>query len=259
MPFNWVCPHCNRAQTVTDSRLDISHRHININGLAEGSIGLTVDAIGCANPDCQRVTVVAELGEDVYRSVTTTWSLIRSEPLVRLRLLPRGTSVPQPDYIPLAIREDYFEACLIRDDSPKASATLARRCLQGMIRDFCGISKPRLIDEINALRIAVDERTAAAGVTIESVDAIDHVRTIGNIGAHMEADVNLVVSVDAEEALSLITLIEMLLREWYVEKHNRLDRLAAIKNLNETKAAEVAAVKAQIAANAARPMESNTD
>jgi hypothetical protein len=49
--------------------------------------------------------------------------------------------MPLPDYIPEQIKDDYYEACSILNLSPKASATLARRCLQGMIRDFWGITK----------------------------------------------------------------------------------------------------------------------
>jgi hypothetical protein len=40
-----------------------------------------------------------------------------------------------------------------------------------MIRDFAKISKARLIDEIRALRDAVDGGHAPPGVTIETVEA----------------------------------------------------------------------------------------
>jgi hypothetical protein len=53
-----------------------------------------------------------------------------------------------------------------------------------MIRDFCGISKHRLIYEISELRERVDQGRAPPGVQPDTVDAIDHVRQIGNIGAH---------------------------------------------------------------------------
>jgi hypothetical protein len=62
---------------------------------------------------------------------------------------------------------------LIRDLCPKASATLARRCIQGMIRDFCKINRRTLDLEIQALRIDVDAGNAPRGVTPESVDGID--------------------------------------------------------------------------------------
>ena len=47
-------------------------------------------------------------------------------------------------------------------------------------------------------------------VMINSVDAIDAVRKIGNIGAHMERDINLIVDIDPNEAAILIGLIELL-------------------------------------------------
>ncbi|MEI8253036.1 MAG: hypothetical protein WCG25_04765 [bacterium] len=46
------------------------------------------------------------------------------------QLLPVSEAKVLPDYIPDPIKQDYYEACRIRDLSPKASATLSRRCLQ---------------------------------------------------------------------------------------------------------------------------------
>jgi len=64
--------------------------------------------------------------------------------------------------------------------------------LLGIIRNFWGISKSRLIDEINELKGRVDSTMW---------QAIDAVRSIGNIGAHMEKDINLIVDVDPEELI----------------------------------------------------------
>lgn len=153
-------------------------------------------------------------------------------------LIPTSTAIPQPDYIPKPIVEDYYEACTIRDLSPKASATLARRCLQGMIRDFCGIADKTLHRELDRLRKQVDENAAPAGVTIEDVEAIDHVRSVGNIGAHMEKDINQVIDVDPGEAQALIELIELLLDDWYVARHQRrqkLEKIASIAAEKKTK------------------------
>jgi hypothetical protein len=82
-----------------------------------------------------------------------------------------------------------------------------------MIRDFCKISKHRLIDEIKELRKRVNEDQAPLGVQPDTVDAIDHVRKIGNIGAHMETDINVIVDVDPNEAQVLIELAELLFEE----------------------------------------------
>lgn len=60
-------------------------------------------------------------------------------------------------------------------------------------------------------------------------EAIDAVRHIGNIGAHMEKDINLVVEVEPEEARLLIGLIETLLSDWYVSRHDRQQRMLKLK------------------------------
>ena len=147
------------------------------------------------------------------------------------RLLPPSSAKPQPDYIPKGLRNDYEEACAIRDLNPKASATLTRRCLQGMIRDFCDITKKRLVEEINELRRQVSAGQAPAGVQANSVEAIDHVRGIGNIGAHMEADINVIIDVDPDEAQVLIGLVELLFAEWYVAREQRKQGLEKLRTI----------------------------
>jgi hypothetical protein len=119
------------------------------------------------------------------------------------------------------VRADYAEARQILDLSPKASATLSRRCLQGMIRDFWGVKERDLFHEIKALQGKVDAKTW---------QAIDAVRAIGNIGAHMEKDINLIVDVEPMEAQLLVELIERLIEDWYVNRHEhnaRMDKVIA--------------------------------
>jgi hypothetical protein len=124
---------------------------------------------------------------------------------------------------------DYKEACLIVNDSPKASATLSRRCLQGIIRDFWKISRPKLFDAIKELEVKIDPSTWRA---------IDGVRSVGNIGAHMETDINLIVDVDPEEAKKLIVLIEFLLKDWYVARHDREEHMQKVIDLAKLKTDE---------------------
>jgi hypothetical protein len=97
-----------------------------------------------------------------------------------------------------------------------------------MIRDFHGISKARLIDEIEAIKSSVDPLTWRA---------IDGVRSIGNIGAHMERDINVVVDVDPEEARLLLGLIETLVDDWYITRHEREKRLSRLISVAEDKSA----------------------
>jgi hypothetical protein len=233
----WTCPHCGLEQLSTDDNRHRAFETILVGQTKYRGVGLVIEANGCLNQDCRDVSidvhlVNAQIRFDGPRRLVTDSTSIR-----KMRLHPFGFSKPQPDFIPVALVNDYVEACLIRDLSPKASATLSRRCLQGMIRDFCGIAKGRLIEEIKELKARVAAGNAPAGVMAETVEAIDYVRSVGNIGAHMEKDINLVVDVDPDEAQTLIDLIELLFAEWYVARKKREDRLAAVKHVAGTKAA----------------------
>lgn len=50
------------------------------------------------------------------------------------------------------------------------------------------------------------------------MEAIDAVCKVGNIGAHMEKDIDLIVDVDPNEAELLINLIETRFQYWYVNR-----------------------------------------
>lgn len=121
-----------------------------------------------------------------------------------------GNYIKYPDYIPVQIRTDYEEASQILDISPKAAATLFRRCLQGMIRDFWEIKKDRLCDEIVALK---------GVVTDKQWESIDSLRKIGNIGAHMEKDVDKIIDISFDESIKLKAFVEFLLDQWYINRY----------------------------------------
>lgn len=235
MAFNWTCPTCNRAQTVTSANSGTGTMDFYMEKSALGHLNILGTAIVCSNPSCRLPTVSVCLREAGRTTSGHAYVEQNAKEIAEHRLIPENSAKPQPDFIPLPLREDYIEACRIRELSPKAAATLARRCLQGMIRDFCQIKKSRLIDEIKALREAIEEGDAPKGVSEESVDAIDHVRGIGNIGAHMEKDINRIVEVDPGEAQALIELIETLFDEWYVDRQKRKDRFARIEQIAEEK------------------------
>jgi uncharacterized protein DUF4145 len=219
---NWKCSYCGHAQAITPQRYDAQSWSLAIEGWEVGKAAYYVEAIVCANTECRKLSLSLGVGKHAgYQNSKP----VLSEIVGYWTLLPASSAKPQPDYIPEPLRRDYEEACAIRDLSPKASATITRRCIQGIIRDFCGITRGRLIDEIKELRRRVDVGQAPAGVQADTVDAIDHVRQIGNIGAHMEADINVIVDVDPDEAQLLIELAELLFDEWYVAREQRTLRL----------------------------------
>jgi hypothetical protein len=128
---------------------------------------------------------------------------------------------------------DYNEAYLIARLSPKASATLARRALQGMVRNFFQVvGKRTLHAELEAIKDKCDPSL---------YDAMMAVKSVGNIGAHPDQDISLIVEVEPGEAETLLQLIHLLDREWYVARADRLDRIAKMNQLAASKAAPLPA------------------
>lgn len=175
---------------------------------------VTIQTLNC--PNCHNVSLdIIGIGKQFPNRV--------------LHFNPISLAKVYPNYIPQAIRNDYEEAHAILTLSPKASATLSRRCLQGMIRDFWGIKNSRLVDEIDALKELVDPSTKAV---------LDALRKLGNIGAHPEKDINLIVDIEPNEALKLLKFIELLMQKWYIERHENELLLQDIINLDSTKQSE---------------------
>jgi hypothetical protein len=216
---DWTCPFCNRHATITgQSQRDIGGLFTIEN--ADGPRVLVCHFVVCPNPKCKKFTLSVSLYEAIMERPTSDWKagLLTNTWM----LIPNSLAKSFPAYIPEPILADYNEACLIQNLSPKASATLSRRCLQGIIRDFWKVNPGRLVDEIAEIKDKIDALTWKA---------IEAVRTVGNIGAHMEADINLIVDVDPNEAELLIGLIEMLLKEWYIAREDRTTRLNSLVEL----------------------------
>lgn len=191
----YTCPYCNKEQAFdtgehNEQRTGYFVHYVNRDERHDNT-DLVILHLLCKNRDCEEMTVVGYNYKNQKQ-----WDII-----------PENVYKRYPDYIPQQIRDDYTEASLIIEKSPKAAATLLRRCLQGMIRDFWGIKKGTLFDEINELQ---------GKVTASQWKAIDGLRKLGNIGAHMEKDVNLIIDIDIQEAQKLKKLIETLLVQWYI-------------------------------------------
>ncbi|MEI8200724.1 MAG: DUF4145 domain-containing protein [Eubacteriales bacterium] len=169
----------------------------------------------CPNDSCGEITVIAKgHGSQEFKKIDTT-------------ICPPVQCINFPIYVPEQIRNDYKEASSIKELSPKASATLSRRCLQGMIRDFWKVSdKKNLHQEIESLRGKIDDDILSSLLALKSV---------GNIGAHPETDVDLMVDVEPEEATQLLELIEFLITDWYIARKKRTGLLESIKLIGQKK------------------------
>jgi hypothetical protein len=226
--FNWKCPFCFNPQIVTESNSHVGFRPLLIDKNKYGPIGLRYEAISCLNMECQEVYLSVDFSERISNPNGGSYP---GNVIQTYMLRPDSVAKIFPEFIPAVLRQDYVEACRIKSLSPKASATLSRRCLQGAIRDFCKVSGQTLDAEIRELTKLLQSGQAPLGVTPESLEAIDHVRRIGNIGAHMEKDINLIIEIDEGEAQSLIDLIELLFEEWYEARERRRERLARVKEI----------------------------
>ena len=218
--INWHCPHCHHKVTITEERQSVAVHYLMI-GNVDGKLALRSDFRVCPNQDCRKASLSAALYKWEYYYHSTQPHL-KDAPTRALSIIPSSYAHSFPDYVPQVIRDDYVEGCVIRDLSPKASATLARRALQGILRDFYQVNAGRLVDEIKQLKDAMEP---------ELWDAIDAVRKIGNIGAHMEADINVIVEVDPDEAQLLLELVETMIEETYVRRAERQARLAKVSAL----------------------------
>lgn len=210
------CPYCGiPLSTVNDlhsSKIWNGHNYSNYDLDGAGiRTYLHVQEYLC--PECNNRTVLVAGYGKPYDSINNI-------------LLPNSLAKQFPDYIPAPIRQDYEEAYKILNLSPKASATLSRRCLQGMIHDFWGIKDKNLNREISSLKDKVNPT---------EWKVMDALRQLGNIGAHMEKDINTIVDIDENEAEKLLKLIELLIEKWYINRHETEELYSDIIGISEEK------------------------
>lgn len=215
MSDSFTCPFCNHTIPVVDSTFTqtlVGFPVLTALGYrTENDYSIEIRMYKC--PNCKKTASFADyVGSEL--------------PEKTIPIFPISNAKQFPEYIPTSIRNDYEEACAIVNLSPKASATLSRRCLQGMIRDFFQIAKNNLYEEIDAIK---------PKIPTEQWAVLDGLRRIGNIGAHMEKDINLIIDIEPDEAQKLIKLIELLIQQWYIERHNQQQLYADIIGIDDSK------------------------
>ena len=129
------------------------------------------------------------------------------------RVWPKGISrIPCPKEVPPAIAEDYTEACLVLNDSAKASAALSRRCLQNVLREAAKVKPGDLSNEIQ-------EVLDSGKLRGDIADALDMVRAIGNFGAHpiKSRQTGEIIQVEPGEAEWNLDVLESLFDFYYVQ------------------------------------------
>ncbi|MCL2223059.1 MAG: DUF4145 domain-containing protein [Oscillospiraceae bacterium] len=212
---SFKCPFCNQLMSIDRSTkksysITFDDAYSNLGNKSIPQVKLTF--YKCPNEECERHTLYVRGTADMQE--------------LDCCILPRFVYSNYPECVPEFIQQDYREACAIKDLSPKASATMARRCLQGMIRDFHGVKRNTLHQEIEALKNKIE-----GGL----YDALMAMKSIGNVGAHPDVDVNLIVDIEQGEASKLIELIELLIDEWYIAREKRNALLLRLNEISDEK------------------------
>lgn len=222
--YLWHCPFCNSEQTVTDAGRHAAFADLTIDN-ADGPRRLVTKFVVCPDPTCRKFSLSASLhvleivGNRSYTGKhLKTWALVPPS---------RARSFPVP--IPAHILQDYQEACLMVELSPKASAALSRRCLSAMLRDFWQVQPGSLSDEFRQVKGTADPLTW---------EAIESIRRSGMIGARMESEGAEITDAEPDEAKLLIGLTETLIQDWYVGRAERRKRLAKIRQITGEDTAE---------------------
>lgn len=207
---NAICPYCDSSFPIISSTCS-QHTVSFQKNYIETESDLEIYILKC--PTCNEYFMSCQgVGKKVKTDI--------------VRIKPNSMAKQYPEYIPKQIRQDYEEAHAIVNLSPKASATLSRRCLQSMIRDFWKINEKNLFSEIGVLQ---------GKVPPAQWKVLDSLRQLGNIGAHPEKDINLIIDIEPVEATKMLKVIEILMQDWYIQRHEQEQLYDDIFDISNTK------------------------
>lgn len=218
------CPHCS---------VEFHDQPIHV-WLGKDSDGNWIlKKLICANPKCKKeiyYLLNTALPKTAHPSPTVMplhqVPSVHDERLVRPK---SSTRSPLPPEVSQEFAEDYLEACLVLQDSPKASAALSRRCLQHILREKGGFKARTLDAEIS---LALKSGTFPTHIA----DCVDCVRNVGNFAAHpiKSQQSGEILQVEPGEAEWNLDVIEMLFDFYFVQPdRTRLKREALNQKLQE--------------------------
>lgn len=233
---DWCCPRCKRHILLARPDIDEQERLFALSYAEPRWYVERLQTIACRN--CHDIVSIfglyrAQIGTDgqPQRQPTNHSKIITNHAYRQMVVYPLHLQdAYDPAVVPPAIVQDLQEAASIADLSPRASAVLSRRVVQSVMRDFYKVGKQRdLHSEIEAARSQMSESL---------YDALMSVKSLGNIGAHPERDVDLIISVDGSEASLLLAVVQILIDGTYVKQADDEQKFTSIKALAEEKRAQ---------------------
>lgn len=201
-----TCPHCGTVAVLTEEACLLFDR-CNKKPKISGSEVTSVAGARCAA--CSGLIVVAHVKRKEGAETQPLWPAD-----VRPDRSPRD--------LPEVIARAYHEARHVLAHSPQAAAVLARRCVQHVIREKLGLKESALFAEIQK---ALTSDTLSRNTR----ESLDHVRRIGNLGAHPEFDPGrTLVEVTASEASYTLDVLELLFDDLYFKPAKSAEMKASL-------------------------------
>jgi hypothetical protein len=228
MAYRWQCPYCGSHTTITEPNRTVEALRLN-SASKYGPMALLAASTSCPNEDCRELSITVSWGVPQRSGTGAVVGIMGNKQHWKKLLWPEAQVMSLPDDVPEEIRTTYRESVLVSEISGRAGAAMARRCLQGIVRDFFNIPENKrgnLGAELSYVKEQIDP---------DLWDDIVAVRSIGDIGAHMDKNVDQIIDVTPDEARILIELIETLFRDWYVARGKRLANRANLRSLLEAK------------------------
>lgn len=199
-----ICPHCGIGTAPHFRRATFG-----------GESGRHMDIL---NGRCSECDLLILMGQWNVHSADVT----RPDP--PFILYPAGPR-PRPvaPEVDREFADDFREASMLLELSPKASAALSRRLLQRVIHEKAKITRRDLNAEIDAVIEAGD-------VSVNLAEDLDMIRTLGNFAAHpiKSTHAGQVVDVEPGEAEALLDVLEQLFDHYFVRPAQRAARRARL-------------------------------
>jgi len=190
------CPHCSVSTAVEFETFGARYIY-NREDRADARYAITFGY--CQNPGCG--LLIVRLREESRNG----------SPAVRY-VIPRSGAAMKFRDVPPELVSEYEQANAVLDASPAASAALARRCLQRVIREHMETRESRFYDELEAV-------AKSGKLPPYLADGLCKIREIGDLAKHPPHGdrIGVIVDVSQEEAEWTLKMLEGMFKHCFVD------------------------------------------
>jgi hypothetical protein len=215
-----LCPHCQQGfHFFQQNEVAIPDDFVYHGNAIRGTPGSTLRVFKAGYcPECKGVVLVHYLRRAGSERPGGT-----GDEYVGIVYPRKHARKPVPPEVPKNFAEDYDEACLVLEDSAKASAALSRRLLQHVFHEHYGIREHDLSTEIKKFLSTHNPPSYLA-------DPLDAIRHVGNFAAHPLKDTSTGTILDVEpgEAEWLVGLLDTLFDYAFVQPERQRQKITAL-------------------------------